>query len=81
MAFFNGFRVLKYVHDTRDHFYGNVTIEEALLWLESSYLNAHLNQDKYEALRQLRDLDHQMKNLVRNSTKKGFLLLNPIPLT
>ncbi len=57
----DGFRILKFVHFARDHFYENVKLPEALDWLFRSYLElddkpAYMN----EILSLLRDFDRKV---------------------
>ena len=46
---FDGFRALKFVHFARDHFYGNVPIEEAVKWL---FDKREISQDTLIGLKQ-----------------------------
>lgn len=56
---FDAFQILKYIHYARDHFYQNVTLEEALSWLKT---HAHLFKGSLESqLIQLRYLDRNFK--------------------
>jgi len=40
-SWFNGFKMLKYVHFARDHYYGNIPVEEAAKWLMENYFRAN----------------------------------------
>lgn len=56
---FDAFQILKYIHYARDHFYQNVTLEEALNWLKT---HAHLFKGSLESqLIQLRYIDRNFK--------------------
>lgn len=53
---FNGFKVLKYVHWARDQYYPNVSVLEASQWLLSEENRFNISNSK-EALLKLREID------------------------
>jgi hypothetical protein len=56
-AWFDGFKVLKFVHFARDHFYPNIRIEEASQKLLQWQLNEDASCDPEELLMRYRKLD------------------------
>ena len=56
---FNAFRLMKYVHFARDHYYPNVPIAEALDWLFDHHFNLALPQDEERRLMLMRQFDRQ----------------------
>ena len=57
-CFFDAFKILKYVHHARDHYYPNVRLATAMQWLEDSFIGT-LSDDPVERLMQLRTFDRQ----------------------
>ncbi|MDN5210488.1 glycosyltransferase family 2 protein [Fulvivirgaceae bacterium BMA12] len=59
-AWFNGFKVLKFVHFSRDNFHGNVNIEKATQWLLSTHLEEqHVPVSAKAQLIKLRKIDRE----------------------
>jgi len=54
---FNGFKVLKYVHFARDHYYPNIPIQEGIAWLFDKYQIKVESHDLKEQLLALRKLN------------------------
>ena len=58
----DGFRVLKFVHFARDHFYENVELTGAINWLDSTFLKNDLADfSQLEILDRLRKYDRADK--------------------
>jgi len=53
---FNAFKVLKYLHYSRDHYYANVPIQEAATWLLNSSFNL-TTDNVLSSLNELRKID------------------------
>ena len=54
----DGFRVLKFIHFTRDHFYPSVPLMEAVDWLDKNYWNLKIqNIGKEQVLNRIREFD------------------------
>jgi len=58
-GWFNAFKILKYVHFARDNHYPNVTLTEALLWLDSKTENRIFSENPETQLANLRNMDRQ----------------------
>ena len=57
-AWFDGFRVLKFVHFARDNFYPNVPLNEALDKFQTLMFDEDIRkQEPIDQLKALRDLD------------------------
>ncbi|MCZ6693402.1 MAG: glycosyltransferase [Bacteroidetes bacterium] len=55
---FNGLKVLQYIHHSRDHFYANLKVEEAAYWLLKEKFNINvINSDPREILTLWRKID------------------------
>ena len=56
----DGFNILKFVHFSRDHFYVNVELNEALHWLDSACLGNKLDDlSLIETVKKLREIDRK----------------------
>lgn len=56
-SWFDAFKILKYVHYAREHYYNDVPINEALQWLSSHI--GQLPEDPSDQLQELRNLDRK----------------------
>lgn len=50
----DGFRVLKFIHFARDHFHPNVSLDDAMHWLNENYL--HLSRGNHDPKAQLQEI-------------------------
>ncbi len=65
-AWWDGFKVLKYIHHCRDHFYPKTPLDEALNWLDLHHEELNLTDlNKKQQLLQLREFDKQQHFYVR----------------
>lgn len=58
---FDGFRILKFVHFARDHFYPNIDLIDAVSWLDNEYYGIGLSQDQNQNLKALREHNRNQK--------------------
>jgi hypothetical protein len=59
-SWFNGFKVIKYVHYCRDNYYNNINVEEASRWLLENFHGLNLaTTDPLSLLEIYRELDRQ----------------------
>ncbi len=61
----DGLRVLKFVHYARDHFYPNIDLDKTLSWLLSILKLDHFEKSRGEILSQLRAFDKAQKFYIK----------------
>ena len=65
-AWWDGFRVLKFIHFCRDHYYQKIPLAEALNWLNDQLVGLDIKNDhKRKQLEKLRRFDQQQSFYVR----------------
>jgi hypothetical protein len=60
-TWWDAFRALKYVHFVRDHYYANVSLEQAIEWLDENYWQLQLSGTLEEKLLAIRESNRVYK--------------------